>query len=71
MAEEQVDKHVLRKYEVLQKLGKGVNSHLVARSPKPSPPSGPIQALFSAGIWCGLEGYRQEDPEYSSTEEDL
>lgn len=26
MAEEEIDKHVLRKYEVLQKLGKGVSS---------------------------------------------
>jgi hypothetical protein len=25
MAEEEIDKHVLRKYEVLQKLGKGVS----------------------------------------------
>ena len=29
---EEVDKHVLRKYEVVQKLGKGVSA------PQPSPP---------------------------------
>jgi hypothetical protein len=50
-ANEDIDKHVLRKYEIMQKLGKGVgvDCNIV-----------PLSAanLMIAGLWYCMESYR-------------
>lgn len=70
---EDIDKHVLRKYEIGQKLGKGVscvaNSHVVM-----------AVLLFSVflnlccisvGIWYCVEGCREKDTSDGRPQEDL
>ena len=64
-ANEDIDKHVLRKYEIMQKLGKGVCRE-----------GGHHQGKLAAnvvikGIWYSVEGYRQEDSGDSGPQEDL
>ena len=50
-ANEDIDKHVLRKYEIMQKLGKGVSYECVLSHQK-----GLISHIV--GIWYSMEGYR-------------
>ncbi len=63
---EDIDKHVLRKYEIVSKLGKGVFLCFgVCTEIR-------FDVLFSfAGVWNSLEGYRQKDAGSRCSEESL
>ena len=63
---EDIDKHVLRKYEVQQKLGKGVK-----RAFGRNPFLLPTPAQHFTGVWRGVEISRQEDTRYGCIEKDL
>lgn len=82
MSEEEIDKHILKKYDIQQKLGKGVSAlpagrrgagspHVYVCAPSRGweaerPPAAP-----RTGVRRGLEGHRPEDARSSGAEKDL
>jgi hypothetical protein len=53
---EDIDKHVLRKYEIVSKLGKGVRHYGIFGGEGQS-----VILYFFEGVWNRLEGYRQKN----------
>jgi hypothetical protein len=71
MSEEDVDNHVLRKYSLLQKLGKGVRLLLLPWHSFALAGYTAAHARAPAGLRSGVESSGQEKPEPSGPEEDF
>lgn len=75
--DDEVDPHVLRKYSLLQKLGKGVSRGPGQSRGQTLPRcmcvlcTADSQTLRAAGLWRRLEGHRQEEPKHGGPEEDF
>lgn len=71
MSEEDVDNHVLRKYSLLQKLGKGVRLLLLPWHSFALAGCTAADVHTPAGLRSGLEGSRQEKSEPGGSEKDF
>jgi hypothetical protein len=70
---EEIDKHVLRKYEIQQKLGKGVRRTFTVIFYRDfgSPKLNIFSPFATAGVWHRVEGSRQEDERHRCSQEDF
>ncbi len=66
---EEIDKQVFRKYDIEQRLGKGVIQHLGRRLCKPW--LAETVDLLSAGVWNSVEGQREEVWQDNSPQENF